>query len=84
MLLAFLVLLVAVFLGLLTSGFLANHTPLFRYMDQYHSGRGKIFMGGSPGTHEKDEWGYSLEQFVSLDLAGKNYVITGGNSGMAY
>ena len=83
-LLSALVLLVAIFIGLLTSGFIAKYTPLFQKIEAFHTGRGTPFVGATPGFLEGKDWGYSFEEFNKLELRGRTIVITGANSGIGY
>lgn len=68
----------AVLVGLIYSGFIAENTNFFPWLDQLYILHGKVLMGLTPAFHKNAPWGYTLEQLVEGDAADKIVVITGG------
>lgn len=79
-----LVLFVAVAIGLVLSGALAEITPLMRYLDE-----GKVtgfdnLKGLVPAFHRGAPWGYTHEELSATDLTGQVILVTGGNIGLGF
>ena len=68
----------AVFVGLIYSGFIAEHTNFFPWLDQLYTFNGKVMMGLTPAFHKNTPWGYTFDQLEKNDLSGKVIVVTGG------
>lgn len=78
---AVIVALVAILIGLLTTGAL-KRTGIFTWIDKYEGSRGTFFKGMFPATHEAEPWGFTLKEMP--DLTGETIFVTGGNVGLGY
>ena len=80
----YLVLLVAIAIGLVLSGAVAKITPLMKFIDSFSIGGNPVLMGIVPAVHRGTPWGYTFEELQATDLSGQVIVITGGNIGLGY
>jgi len=72
----------AILVGALNSGFLAE-LGLFAFMDDLDiPGAGRLFQGLVPAFHRGTPWGFTPEMMP--DLSGKVVIITGANVGLGY
>ena len=75
---------VAVLVGLITSGLLAEQTPVFEWLDTADIFGRKMLLGLTPHFHKNKPWGYTFQELQELDLSQTRVLITGGNSGLGY
>ena len=80
----FLVLFVAVAIGMVLSGALAEITPLMKFLDQGKVVGTDSLKGLIPAFHRGTEWGYTFEDLEKTDLKGQTILVTGGNIGLGY
>ena len=80
----YLVLLLAVAIGIMLSGVLAQITPLMRFIDSLTVGGDPVLKGIVPAVHRGTPWGYTFEELQATDLSGRVIAITGGNIGLGY
>ena len=80
----FLVLFLAVSVGLILSGALAEVTPLMKFLDSLSFGGKEMLKGMVPAIHRGTPWGYTFEELQATDLSGQVVLITGGNIGLGY
>ena len=80
----FLVLIIAVLIGLVLSGTLAQITPLMKFLDNFKVDGKQVLLGFAPALHRGTPWGYTFEELEATDLSGKVILVTGGNIGLGY
>lgn len=78
----YLVLLVAIIVGMLFAG-IPQQAGLFRYIDDLPDSNGNQFQRGmTPLLHEGTPWGFTEDDMP--DLTGQHFIVTGANVGLGY
>lgn len=75
------VVVVAVFIGALSSGLL-RRMGVFSFLDKLEVGGKPFFKGIVPAMHDGTPWGFSLDQMP--DVTNEVIVVTGANVGLGY